>query len=247
MRLTSVLHRGNRSAEVRQIQELLNLAKARPHLKTDGIFGDDTDRAVRYFQSTHALQVDGKVGNHTLDALEHRSKTNTTIAPEPVATTGTGDFCFPLAFKPSPDWKGGSRYFGAYRTSTRLHGGCDLLAPKGTTVYAVADGTLRNGGEYTFTQKGKHFSATTAAIEFRHGDIVCRYGEILPGSYVGGSHVKRGQAIAKIGGLKMLHFEIYTHGSDPGTLTGTNAYHRRKDITNPSPYLDKWLSNLPGQ
>jgi murein DD-endopeptidase MepM/ murein hydrolase activator NlpD len=226
----------------------LNLSGSRPHLKPDGIFGDDTDRSVRYFQSTHALSVDGVVGHDTVDALERRSKSKTTIeaTTPPTSTTGSGDFCFPLAHRPSPDWKGGARYFGAPRDGGRLHAGCDLLAPQGTTVYAVADGVLRNGGEYTFTTKGK-WSAMTHAVEIRHGNLIARYGEILPGSYVGGAHVKRGQAIAKIGGLKMLHFELYTNGSDPGSLTGSNAYHRRRDVTNPSPYLDKWVNNLPGQ
>ncbi|MDO5609241.1 MAG: peptidoglycan-binding protein [Pseudomonadota bacterium] len=47
------------------------LGKDGKPLAHDGIHGPNTDHAVREFQQTHGLAVDGIVGPHTLRALEH--------------------------------------------------------------------------------------------------------------------------------------------------------------------------------
>jgi murein DD-endopeptidase MepM/ murein hydrolase activator NlpD len=263
--LGTTLRRGSSGAEVRQVQEMLNLAGSRPHLPTTGVFGELTEQSVRHFQSSHALGVDGRVGRQTFDALVRAVRSKTTLqaiattpsgsggtAPHapapahdapPVATTGAGEFCFPLDHVPSPSWKTGARYFGAPRDGgRRLHAGCDLLGPKGTTIYAVADGTLVRPPYYFYTG--------TYAVEIRHHGFIVRYGEILGGSYIGGHTVRKGQPICQIGrldsGSSMLHFEMYSHGaSDAPLTTGSGPYKRRSDLINPSPYLDEWMKNLP--
>ncbi len=274
MTLSTTLTRGASSNEVRQVQELLNLAGSHPHLRPDGTYGGQTEQAVRHFQSTHALGVDGKVGQLTWHALERAAQSHATLlatpdgnapaapktpfAPPHSATTtpaphdspapahlvsGGSGFCFPLAHRPSPDWKSGARYFGAPRANgTRLHAGCDLLGPRGTTIHAVADGTLVRSPYY--------FYSDTYAVEIRHGDFLIRYGEILGGSYIGGHSVKRGQPIAKIGllssGSSMLHFEMYSNGASTAPLTtGTGPYKRRGDLINASAHLDEWAHHLP--
>src|ERR1700710_2231774 len=68
--LSTTLKRGTSGGEVRQMQELLNLAGSHPFVPPDGQFGPITEQSVRYFQSTHALGVDGKVGSLTWRALE---------------------------------------------------------------------------------------------------------------------------------------------------------------------------------
>jgi peptidoglycan hydrolase-like protein with peptidoglycan-binding domain len=58
-----LVRKGDRDHPVKALQYLL---RARGHgLAVDGIFGPDTDAAVRAFQQQHGLAVDGVVGPKT--------------------------------------------------------------------------------------------------------------------------------------------------------------------------------------
>jgi hypothetical protein len=94
------------------------------------------------------------------------------------------------------------------------------------------------------------------AVETVHGDLLVRYTEIKPGTFPAGTKViKKGQKIAEVGlmispkGIRyeMLHIEIYTNpkSTAPLTDTGRHPTYRRADLTDPTPYLDKWVNNLP--
>lgn len=243
------LRRGAAGPEVRQLQELLNLAGSRPRLPTTGLYGEMTEQSVRYFQSTNGLPVDGILGTNTFAALSRSAHLRATLPVSQAASTGRlpaaegGSFCFPLAHVPSPTWKTGARYFGAPRDhGRRLHAGCDLLGPKGTVIYAIADGTLVRPEYYFYTG--------TYAVELRHASFIVRYGEILGGSYIGGPSVRKGEPIARIGqldsGSSMLHFEMYSNADSTEPLTtATGPYKRRGDVINPSSHLDEWARNLP--
>ena len=62
-----LVRKGDRDHPVKTLQHLL---RARGHgLAVDGIFGPDTDAAVRAFQQQHGLAVDGIVGPNTWSAL----------------------------------------------------------------------------------------------------------------------------------------------------------------------------------
>ncbi len=170
-----------------------------------------------------------------------------TEPPSPPDTTGTEDFSFPFPKSPNLHWTGGTRYFGAKRGDVgRRHAGCDLVFPEGTKIYAVADGT-KHRGPYGFTgPNSKPPYPESDAVEIIHGPILVRYGEILPGSYVGGKEVKKGEVIAKVGKLDMLHFEVYTNPARDGQLSNlVMPFQRRDDLTNPDPYLSLWVKNLP--
>ena len=176
----------------------------------DGIFGKNTYDAVKIFQRYNGLNDDGIVGPQTwrklgVPELLTRSSSGSPASPSSgpsrspsadsngtVAETGDG-FCFPFPALPARSWTNGGRQFGASRSGGRRHAGCDLIFPRGTLIYAVADGIL--------VQPPYPFYEGTSAVEIRHGNLLLRYGEIINGSYVGGQTVQKGQVIAKVGRL----------------------------------------------
>lgn len=62
-----LLRKGDRGVKVKALQKAL-------HIAADGIFGTDTDAAVRKFQGDHGLAVDGIAGPKTLKALVDAAK-----------------------------------------------------------------------------------------------------------------------------------------------------------------------------
>ena len=69
-----LLRKGEHSSEppVERLQFMLNYVKGVDDLAVDGIFGRNTEVAVRDFQSNENLAVDGVVGKNTWTALLHR-------------------------------------------------------------------------------------------------------------------------------------------------------------------------------
>jgi murein DD-endopeptidase MepM/ murein hydrolase activator NlpD len=234
----------------------------------DGDFGSKTEQGVKQFQQcalqkgretdssclevpvTFKGGVNGVADKATMDELSlwllHGYKIPGSASGQPApapsspsnSTEDDSEFIFPLAARPSLSYKTGKRYFGADRDGGRKHAGCDLIASKGTPIYAIADGEV--------VQPAYDFYEGTDALEVKHGSYVVRYGEILPGSTSGlkkGSKVTKGQLIAKVGllnsGSSMLHFEMYS-GSGSGGLTDKSKppYMRRNDVMDPAPILD---------
>ena len=219
----------------------------------DGIFGPGTDKAVRSFQRRQGVVDDGIVGPRTWELLlaKHTTDIGTSVRDAPVVT---GEECFPFTKLPTADWTHSPRSFGATRGGgSRAHAGCDLYAALGTWVHAVADGEVIRGPS--------PFYCETYALEVHHGNFIARYGEIQRSAMVkAGDRVKVGQRIAKVGhlvGIKvpsdMLHLELYK-GTMSGDLTVYSGgakradgvpFQRRADLLDPTPYLNRWASNLP--
>lgn len=65
-----ILRRGAKGADVKRLQQLLGKDQ-------DGVFGPLTENAVRDFQSTHGIGVDGIVGSYTWRELEKSPATET--------------------------------------------------------------------------------------------------------------------------------------------------------------------------
>ena len=67
-----ILKKGSRGNEVKQIQHALGI-------EADGIFGAQTETAVKEFQKEHGLYPDGIVGKNTLNALNINFDTDLSI------------------------------------------------------------------------------------------------------------------------------------------------------------------------
>lgn len=87
------IQRGQEGASVRDLQRQLNAAGAQPPLAEDGDFGAKTDAAVRRFQATAGLKVDGLVGPKTVQALQNGNSVEgeTTRRNRTTATASTGN------------------------------------------------------------------------------------------------------------------------------------------------------------
>lgn len=198
--------------------------------------------------------------------------TATTAPPTTAAPPTRGTGVFPLPIIPTVPWhnvptsKG--THFGAPRGGGYpTHGACDLLAPLGTEVLAVADGTVWYEGWYYESKKTRKVNGVEVVVCRRqlhaltvvHDDFIALYGEIAPGALVtAGKPVTAGQKIAVVGancdGDPMLHFEMFADTARRDNLsanaTGTylhvpvRAYSRRSDLLDPTPYLDEWAADL---
>ncbi len=143
--------------------------------------------------------------------------------------------------------KGGSRYFGASRSSgARAHAGIDFFYSngKGVPVYAMQSGKV--------IDYSPNFYGGMQAIAVQHADgTIARYCEIST-SLRKGDTVKQGQQIAtvaksNIGGDTMLHLELYM-GTASGSLSNSSnktydyvsgtKYSRRRDLLNPEFLID---------
>ena len=163
-----------------------------------------------------------------------------------VRCTGNGvPMRFPLSFVPERSWHVSPLRFGARREAgRRKHAGCDLYAPVGTPVFAVADGTI------------KAFSAFylgTYAVTIDHGQFWVRYGEIdrtIAANLPVGSTVREGDQIGAVGDLEgldlsMVHFEMYSGAATgPLTVPSRAPFMRRADLLDPTEYLDSWAASV---
>ena len=95
--MNPTLRRGDSGEDVKRLQTLLN--NYGYHLKVDGLFGTDTDHAVRAFQQGHYLTADGIVGPKTWAALESQQAPAPTPdpVPDPAPDPGEETAAVPLA------------------------------------------------------------------------------------------------------------------------------------------------------
>ena len=147
---------------------------------------------------------------------------------------------------PVPDWistysyKQNPRNFGSKRAGGRVHAGCDLYAPLGAPVLAIADGRVL---------ESRDFYLGTFQVTIDHGALgVVRYGEVSPDDIPRtGAVVEAGQQIGKIGHLgrglqPMLHIDQFS-GTATGSVTNSNnpPYSRRSDLQDCTKLLDSLL------
>ena len=83
----ATIRRGSRGSDVSALQSALNSKGY--NLSVDGIFGSNTQAAVRDYQSKNGLSVDGIVGNNTWNSLNAAQTPAQTSAAETPAQTVT--------------------------------------------------------------------------------------------------------------------------------------------------------------
>ena len=144
--------------------------------------------------------------------------------------------------------------YGHNRASgKRSHGGCDVYADEGTKVVAVKSGTII--AEETVKMSAGWGGA--GAITIDHGDFIIRYGEVknikkTSGNVVQGEHIADVDNTTFYPKQAMLHLEMYDKTAT-GPLTQTSSKKkvngrpimRREDSIDPTPFLEKWLNNMP--
>lgn len=149
------------------------------------------------------------------------------------------DLMFPMHQRPAESYHTNPRSFGSGRSKGRKHAGCDLYAPVGTAIRAMAQGTILTALY--------EFYGGTYALEVDHGTFVARYGEIqrtTAGDFKVGDPVTPGLVIAHVGKLNnynrsMLHLELYAHTATGGlTVRSNKPYQRRSDLFDPTTWLD---------
>jgi murein DD-endopeptidase MepM/ murein hydrolase activator NlpD len=155
---------------------------------------------------------------------------------------------YPLPIIEEQNYHYGGIRFGASRDDgARTHAGCDLIAPPGTPVYAVAGGTVVQVPKKAFFQN-------TYTVVIEHSGFTIRYCELdEKRNVVEGQYVPEGTLIGTIGrnnkGRGMLHLEMYRGDrtgpfSQPGNKKYDNvaekSYQRRRDLMDPTEHLDRW-------
>jgi murein DD-endopeptidase MepM/ murein hydrolase activator NlpD len=255
----------NLQADVKIVQGLLRGAaktlKA-PEIDPKGVDGkisrppamSDTVIAIEAFQSRFTGAADGVVapGSQTWAAL---LATVAKVATDQENVSGVSQEFLPFPTVPAQSWENPPLAFASPRAGgARLHAGCDLYFPQGTSIHAVADGVVTRG-PYAFY-------CGTFALEIDHGSFLARYGEIQGKTEVtAGTSVRGGQKIARVGHLvgirvpsDMLHFELYDKSlSGPLTVASGSGsavkngvpFMRRKDLIDPTLKLNQWQENLP--
>lgn len=110
-----------------------------------------------------------------------------------------------------------------------FHEGIDLLAPAGTPVVAILDGTV------TAVRQDRRLGLV---VEVRHGDIVALYGQLEGVTARAGNEVRRGQVIGRVSraaGAEQnmpphLHFEVRPAATgapvDPASYLGLGGTSR---------------------
>lgn len=85
------LRRGDKNDNVQELQSLLNNAGCLSADDITGYYGAATEKAVRLFQSTHSMTVDGVAGSDTINKLRNASKSDKPLKPDSLCFGMEGD------------------------------------------------------------------------------------------------------------------------------------------------------------
>jgi len=102
-----------------------------------------------------------------------------------------------------------------------MHKGLDLSAPKGTPVYAAADGIVSFAGRYPLRESANWWRFGNVVV-INHADrFITIYGHLDSVNVKAGQEVKQGQVVASVGNSgwstnSHLHYEVRSDLEQPG-------------------------------
>lgn len=219
-----VLQRGERGDEVRSLQESLNQLGARDAqgntLETNsGIYGKNTQDAVRSFQQANALEPTGRADEATREAIKAQlalpqNERNAIERPAPPARGEGATWPAPGNDRINAADKAGEGRgeFGTHRSGGRKHGGVDIQGDVGDPIVAFA------GGRVTVTPNN---GAAGNTVRITHDDgSMTKYFHLDEISVRNNQRIEAGQPIGTMGrtgntpkhGDTHLHFELWRDG-----------------------------------
>lgn len=152
-------------------------------------------------------------------------------------------YVLPLPLDKFPGWP--VRSFGVQRSSSHVHQGVDLYAPKGTPILAISDGVAVQVRTSLGPSNGKKTGAGRNVVIQHPGGIWSWYMHLDTVKIKEGQTVKAGQQIGTLGNSMFsdivmkspahLHFEIMTKYPPGGEPKGGGIQHR----LNPQTFLQK--------
>lgn len=197
------LRLGSRGEYVKDLQRALRKRGIR--VRVDGVFGKGTRRGVKIVQKRFRLRATGVAKTGLLRRLGIRPRKLTVPVTQPLSPGGNGIIgVFPVGGDYSF-----TNDFGAPRHQGR-HEGIDIIARKGTPIYAVADGVV---DRLTRTERGLGglyvWQRAADGTEYYYAHLH----NVAPG-LKDGSRLSAGQIIGTVGntgdaryGVDHLHFE----------------------------------------
>ncbi|MDO8390112.1 MAG: peptidoglycan-binding protein [Actinomycetota bacterium] len=207
---------GSRGTAVAEVQRLLAAAGFAPRGGSDGIFGNSTTSKVKAFQSSRGLPPNGIVDSATRSALTAAQPTGNAVSATgatPAPATGDGSPLH-LDFFPLPATCNLRDSFGHPRSGGRKHEGIDILAARGTPIYAVKAGRISAmGRNYAGSLAGNALTLTMPdGTYFFHAHL-----DHYPDGLTVGSNVAAGAIIGYVGstgnaGTPHLHLEVHPQG-----------------------------------
>lgn len=188
----NILRRGSTGPYVTMLQQKLGIP-------VDGIYGPQTEAAVRTFQATHGLSVDGVVGPQTTNAMFFA----------PGNGGGSTGFAPASGIVWPSDTRTISQPFGAQNGHDNGgHPGVDIAAPMNSPIYAATSGRVISAGPASGFGQWIRIQAPDGTVTV--------YGHMYPQNMFVkvGDTVQAGQRIALVGANgnstgPHLHFEVH--------------------------------------
>ncbi|MGE6334314.1 peptidoglycan-binding protein [Stenotrophomonas sp. NPDC077659] len=222
-----VLERGERGNDVRSLQESLNQLGVRDGqgntLETNsGIYGRNTQDAVRNFQQANSLEQTGRADAQTREAIKAQlalpqNERNATERPaaQPQAR-GEGGATWPAPGNDQINAKDkpgeGRGEFGTSRNGGRTHGGVDIQGEVGDPIVAF-------GGGRVTVKPNNGAAGNTVHITHDDGSLT-KYFHLNDISVRNGQRIEAGDQLGTMGrsgntpkhGDTHLHFELWRNG-----------------------------------